>query len=70
MEVKGLLIRNRIYYYCVACNEWFEIDEDEEKVCEHFVGWRVIKVEDDEFRDFEILVKVSYEVKIIKKEEV
>jgi len=41
-----------------------------EKVCEHFVGWEVREVEDDEFQDFEILIKVNYEVKIIKKEEV
>jgi hypothetical protein len=70
MKVKGLIGKNRIFYYCVACGDWFEIDEGEQRVCEHFIGWEVEKVEDDEFEDFEIVVELNYEVKITKKEEV
>jgi hypothetical protein len=69
MKVKGLLNKDSIYYYCVACGDWFEIDENEDKVCEHYEGWGIEKVEDDEFETFRCVVKLNYEVKIKSKTE-
>ena len=68
MKVKGLLHRDSIFYYCVACNDWFEIDEDEGKVCEHYISWGV-EEDDDEFESFRCVVELNYDVKITNKAE-
>jgi hypothetical protein len=69
MKVKGLLNKDSIYYYCIACNDWFEIDESEDKVCEHYENWGIEEVEDDEFESFRCVVKLNYEVEIKPKTE-
>lgn len=68
MRVKGLIHGDSIYYYCIACDEWFEIDESEDKVCEHFVDWG-IEEDEDEFGNIRCVVELDYEVKIINKTE-
>jgi hypothetical protein len=59
--VKGLLHRNRVFYYCVACNDFFEASE--EKACEHFIGFDIEEIDENEF---EYLVELNYEVEILE----
>ena len=74
MKVKGLLYKDRIIYYCIACDDFFEIGkhEDEDKVCEHFVNWDVEPIEEDELDCLDEVAKVTiqlnYEVKTQKQE--
>ncbi|DAD54618.1 TPA: hypothetical protein [Aquificae Conch Spring virus] len=68
MIVKGLVCKNRIFYYCVVCSEFFEV----ENPCEHFIDWDVKKVNENELdcidEGIEFIVKLNYEVKIIDNE--
>jgi hypothetical protein len=43
MIVKGLIGKSSILYYCVACDEFFNIDNP----CIHFIDWDVKKIPDD-----------------------
>lgn len=61
MIVKGLLHKNRIFYYCVACNDFFEANE--ERACEHFLGFDIEEIDEDEI---EYLIELSYEIKILE----
>jgi hypothetical protein len=66
MKVKGLFCKDKFFYYCIVCDEFFDI----ENPCVHFIDWDVKKIPDDE-RDcmyddaVECIVKLNYEVKII-----
>jgi hypothetical protein len=61
--VKGILHKNRILYYCVACNNFFEADD--EGSCEHFIDFDIEEIDEDEF---EYIIELNYEVKILNEQ--
>jgi len=71
MKVNGMFYRGCIIYYCVACNDFFKIeliDENNDKICEHFVSWDVQPLDEDEIDCFgdvaKVIIELNYEVEI------